>query len=137
MQRDDASVAVTEHTLDYAIRTEPDEAIRLLKTQTATGSGHAESMTAFRSDSRRLSALFSKGESFLMPPISPTRFHEEPLGIGGSRFCCACHWRRGNEAPLQVRGAVERGDEADEARLLLGSRGLRSLSPVLGRQLKE
>jgi hypothetical protein len=84
MQRDDASVAVTEHTLDDAIRTEPDEAIRLLETQTATGSGHAESMTAFRSNSMPLSPLLSKGERFLMPPISPTRFHEDPLFHSGS-----------------------------------------------------
>jgi len=79
MQRDDSSVTVTKHALDSAIRTEPDEAIRLLKTSTATGSWHVESMTAFRPGSRSLSPLLSKSESLFVTLISPTRFHEEPL----------------------------------------------------------
>jgi hypothetical protein len=86
MQRDDASVAITEHALDCAIRSEPREAVRLLETQTTASSGHAESMTGFCPGSRPLSPRLSKGESSVMLSIPPTRFHEEPKEGAGRRL---------------------------------------------------
>ncbi len=79
MQHDNASVAVTEYALDFAVRPEADEAIRMFKTETAADPGHAESMTAFSVTSGSLTPPSLKGESTLMHSISPTRSHEEPL----------------------------------------------------------
>jgi hypothetical protein len=79
MQRDNASVAVTEYALDSAVRPEADEAIRMLETETAADPGHAEIMTAFSVTSGSLTPPSLKGESTFMHSISPTRSHEEPM----------------------------------------------------------
>jgi len=79
MQRDDASVSVTEYTLDRAPRPEAGKAIRVLKTETAAAPAHTESMTGFCATSGPRTPLLSKGESTFMSPISPTRLREEPV----------------------------------------------------------
>ena len=57
MQRDNASVAVTEHARDSAVRPEADETIRVFKVEVPAGLGHAETLTGFSATSNPLKPL--------------------------------------------------------------------------------
>ena len=57
MQRDNASVAVTEHARDSAVRPKAGEAIRVLEAEVSAGLGHAETLTGFSATSNPLKPL--------------------------------------------------------------------------------
>ena len=104
MQSDHASVAVAEDPRDRALRSEAGEAVRPLKAQTASGSGHAATLSRSGAPSGPFPAAPRAGGSPITRPISPTHFHEEPN--------------------LKARGEPSRrATPARESRLIAGARG--------------